>query len=559
MNRLRALLSRLDPWAALLLGVLVALGVIILLATPGPWQKVVESRQPIHIGKPPPTDIAVFSMRGTTVPRCTGVFWLHVDYERPSVALVAVPAAVEGFLPGAGYLPLATIVADAGGAAGAAALGAVTGVSMSDWVTAAPGAAKEAFSGWYQATQSRAGRERVRRLMLAWSGTGATGRVYRRQVTVLGSALDDMRRVSIDVVAFANYVLAAPTVETNLNLEAASSIGAVLRDAQPGAVCVRSLPVTAAVSGRSMRWRLDAGSTAIMRQSLAFGLTPPVFPMRVTVRHRAPLVLVALSPMGALARVYCGELQRDLRRSSGQAVSVAPLELRPGEDWAAAARLAVDRTRPLAVVVAIGWGRGRPAAAAPVQAQLNGLVDALGSLRQPALVSDVPAYGAGSWQGLDPMLLKVAATAGLPVSTPAETLMGGAVAGGTSAPVVVRSWARLNTAALIRGCDPVFFGPHLTSTRLGFSYARRRATTVTVLCGATPSYAQESGRLRNLGFATRQETLGSFSPSARRASVYYGARGQRAAARVLADDLHISSAQVIAAQDVPGGLMLYMP
>jgi hypothetical protein len=82
---------------------------------------------------------------------------------------------------------------------------------------------------------------------------------------------------------------------------------------------------------------------------------------------------------------------------------------------------------------------------------------------------------------------------------------------------------------------------------------------VTVLCGATPSYAQESGRLRNLGFATRQETLGSFSPSARRASVYYGARGQRAAARVLADDLHISSAQVIAAQDVPGGLMLYMP
>ena len=264
--------------------------------------------------------------------------------------------------------------------------------------------------------------------------------------------------------------------------------------------------------------------------------------------------------MGSLERVYCDELQRGLRRSSGEAVYVAPLVLQPGEDWAAAATLAVDRTHPLAVVVALGWGRGAPAAAAPTQTQVKGFVDSLGTLRQPAVVSDVPAYGTGSWQGLDAMLLKVAATAGLPVSTPAETLVGGAVAGGDERPA-----CRALVGALEHGGaypwlrHPAFFGPHLTSTRLGFSYVRRRATTVTVLCGATRDYAHESGRLRNLGFATRPEALGSFSPSARRASVYYGSSGQRAAARVLADDMHISSAPVIAAQDVPGGLMLYVP
>ena len=41
MNRLRGLRGRLDPWAALLLGSIVTLTLVILLAMPGPWQKVV--------------------------------------------------------------------------------------------------------------------------------------------------------------------------------------------------------------------------------------------------------------------------------------------------------------------------------------------------------------------------------------------------------------------------------------------------------------------------------------------------------------------------------------
>jgi hypothetical protein len=153
----------------------------------------------------------------------------------------------------------------------------------------------------------------------------------------------------------------------------------------------------------------------------------------------------------------------------------------------------------------------------------------------------------------------VGAQAGLPVSTAAEAVTGGAAAEGPAAERVVRSWARLNAAALVRACDPAFFAPHLVSTRLGFSYARRRTTTVTVILGKTRSYGQVSGRLQNLGFVSRQVALGSFSPTVPRASVYYAAGGHRAAALVLADDLHIPSSQVVAVPDAPGGLMLYMP
>ena len=348
-------------------------------------------------------------------------------------------------------------------------------------------------------------------------------------------------------------------METDLNLEAASSVGAALRNARRSAVCVRSLPAIAAVSGHSTRWSLDAGSTAIMRQSLTFGLTPPVYPVRVAVRRVPPRVLVALSPMGALERVYCDELRRQLRRSSGETVAVSPLDLRPGADWAALVNRAVERVRPLAVVVALGWGQGMPADAPQTQARLTGLVAALGREDQPALVSDVPAYGTLTQQTLDPLLLKVGAQAGLPVSTAAEASTGGAAAEGASAESVVRSWARLNAAALVRACDPVFFAPHLVSTRLGFSYARRRMTTVTVLCGGTRTYGQVSGRLQNLGFACRQMALGGYRPTVSRVSVYYDPDGHRAAALVLADDLHIPSSQVVAVRDAPGGLMLYMP
>ena len=52
---LRAVVRRLDPWAALLLGGLLALGVVILLATPGPWQRVVGRSRRCGWRRRPPT------------------------------------------------------------------------------------------------------------------------------------------------------------------------------------------------------------------------------------------------------------------------------------------------------------------------------------------------------------------------------------------------------------------------------------------------------------------------------------------------------------------------
>ena len=49
MNWLRAVMRRLDPWAAIVLGGLLAMGVVILLATPGPWQKVVHTQPPVRL------------------------------------------------------------------------------------------------------------------------------------------------------------------------------------------------------------------------------------------------------------------------------------------------------------------------------------------------------------------------------------------------------------------------------------------------------------------------------------------------------------------------------
>ena len=42
-------MRRLDPWAALVLGGLLAMGVVILLATPGPWQKVAHTLPPVRL------------------------------------------------------------------------------------------------------------------------------------------------------------------------------------------------------------------------------------------------------------------------------------------------------------------------------------------------------------------------------------------------------------------------------------------------------------------------------------------------------------------------------
>jgi hypothetical protein len=122
VNRLRAAARRLDPWAALLLGGLLAMGVVILLATPGPWQRVVGQEPPVRLEAPAPDDVALFVMGGRGG-SCSGVVWLHLDSEKKALAAVVVAPRISGFSPTDGYAPVAAIAGSAGPGAAAAALG----------------------------------------------------------------------------------------------------------------------------------------------------------------------------------------------------------------------------------------------------------------------------------------------------------------------------------------------------------------------------------------------------------------------------------------------------
>ncbi len=131
MKLLRAVLGRLDAWAALLLGVLVALAVVILLAMPGPWHKVVKAGPDLRSS--PPADVVVFAS-GAPGGRCNSIVWLHITDRPSAVTAVVIAPDTQGFVPGAGLTPLRRAVDEAGPAAAAAALGRTVGVRMDAWI-----------------------------------------------------------------------------------------------------------------------------------------------------------------------------------------------------------------------------------------------------------------------------------------------------------------------------------------------------------------------------------------------------------------------------------------
>ena len=173
MNSLRAVMRRLDPWAAILLGVLLALGVVILLATPGPWQRVVGQEPPVRLEAPSPDDIAVF-VRGGPGGSCSGVVWLHLNAAESALTAVVVAPRVSGFAPADGYAPLAAVVDGAGASTASAALGRALGVSMDAWVTLDRQALEMAVGSMFPVTEVRVARMRYRRARAAWHAVSYT-------------------------------------------------------------------------------------------------------------------------------------------------------------------------------------------------------------------------------------------------------------------------------------------------------------------------------------------------------------------------------------------------
>jgi hypothetical protein len=570
-----------------LLGVLVTLGVIILLATPGPWHRVVPAvaKHPPLAPAPPPRDIAVF-VNGPGKEGCAGVVWLHVDIDLARFTAVVVPARLTCELPGAGLQPLAEIADQAGPKVAARALGKRLSVMFGSWITVDPLAVRAALPGFITIPSLVHGRAVP--LAGVWATNQSPTLALRRQVHYLRSVLKNGLGDELSLVGFVNYILGSTDVSTALKLQAASTIGAALNATGPGDLVTSSLPVTVDRRGRYQRWLPATDPLLALRQSFAFDATSPIYEPTVQTRPAGHTVLVLTAPLGRRAATYRVAFARALR---GYGVRGVVVRLRSCASAAAVGRaLAQSGTTAasLGVVVALGRPGGStvsPASRSTLAAALAGVrADAL-----PAIVSEVPGAGAA----VNHMIAAQAAGAGLPLSpvaalltvaaagtaSPAPTATpsrsptpgGSAAPSGSVAPVtsttpdtaatpatgatpavsvqtvlspsVVARWARLDAATFVRVVQPAFFAPRLAATRLGVSYYERTLTRVAVV-GSSAIAARLAARLDVMGYAAQPaSTAGPRFPAVVQTVVYYTKPDKRQAL-ALAGDLGLPAAQI---------------
>jgi len=565
VKRLRAVLRRLDPWAALLLGVLVTLGVIILLATPGPWHRVVPAvaTHPPLAPPPPPRDIAVF-VDGPRREGCAGVVWLHIAYDLPHFTAVVVPIRLACTLPGAGLQPLSEIVDQAGPRVAASALGARLGVSLRSWVTIDPSALRSALPGFVSVTNAGV-HPRPVPLVGVWTVHQPPTRALERQVRYLRLVLKDGSADELNLVGFANYILGSTDVSTSLRLQAVTAIGAALNNADAGDLVTGSLPVVVYRRGRYERWLPSPGALLALRQSFAFDAASPLYGVSVDVRPAGRTVRVLTAPLGSWAAVYRAAFERELRGYGVRGVGV--------EMWACRTPAAVARAlgaqatgSPLGVVVALGRSTSGIVPASPTAAVLGAALSGVQAAALPAVVSEVPGLDAAVNDAIDTQ----ATTAGLPLSpvaaavtpptagpTPTASLTPAAgptpAAGDGLTAALVTAWARLNAATFVRAVQPAFFAPRLAATRLGVTYYERTQTRVAVVgpaAVATPAV----DRLDVFGYRARRASARSLAPGV--LPIVYYRKGDRRLALVLAGDLGLRTSQVVQSAGGPVGLTL---
>jgi hypothetical protein len=545
VSRLRALARRLDPWAALVIGGLLAMGVVILLATPGPWQRVVGEKPPVRLEAPAPDDVALFVMGGRGG-ACSGVLWLHLDSERHALTAVVVAPLVSGFSPGDGYAPVADIAESAGPSTAAAALGGALGVSMDAWVALDRRASDLAIQAMFPRTELRAARDAHREARYAWRGRGGEEAAWAAQYESLRIALPQVPFEELGVVAFSNYVLGFGFVRSDLTLQGATSLAEALQQVDRALVEVRAAPVVVERCRGGEVWHADASRVQPLIQSLALGMRPPETGRLVTERQRAARVLV-VAPLSRLsAGRYAGEVRRRLAASAAGLVEVT---LVSGTDERLAFRAAreLDRRPALTVLVA-------PAAPSTAAATAVDKVCALmRRLRQQAVVSSPLAVRRddGSAAAATKALEDAITGCGLPVSRLPERP---SVAPGSRAEM--EAAARANTQTLVRACWPGALAPELASTRLGFSFVAARHTGVGVVGESDGHVEALLSRLRLWGFVAARlsrDEAGSVPDGA--AAVAYRP-GSRVAGVALAADLGLSPGSVVRVDDVPRKLIV---
>ena len=597
MSRVRAVLRRLDPWAALLLGVLVTLGVIILLATPGPWHRVVPAvaTHPPLAPPPPPRDIAIF-VNGPRLEGCAGVVWLHIDYAQARFTAVVVAPSLTCLLPGAGLQPLSEIVDQAGPRIGAHALGARLGVKLDAWIAVDPLALRAAIPG-FVGVGTKVVHPRPVPLAGVWSLRQPPNKALQRQVRYLRLWLRDGSAGELNLIGFVNYVIGSNDVDTALKLQAVSAIGAALNVADAGDFVTSSLPMVVERRGRYTRWLPAPGALLALRQSFAFDAASPVYPATVDERLAGRTVLVLTSPLGGWTKRYRMAFEAELRRYGVRGVRV---EMRACARPAAVSRV-LDRERarpPLGVVVAVGRSAAGSISAAHTKAVLGAALAGVREAALPTVVSEVPgasatndAIGAQATAAglpLSPVAaaLPVASGGSTPAASggqtpgttasPASGATGSPASGATDSPspgatagptstastsdglsaTLVAAWAHLDAATFVRAVQPAFFAPGLAATRLGVSFYERTLTRVGVVDSDAAARARLMERLDVFGYQSLRAPAGSLSAGVL-PIVYYRA-GDRRLALAVAGDLGLLTTQVLPTVGGAEGLTVVM-
>ncbi len=362
MSRRRGLARLVDPWAALLLGVLVALGVVILLATPGPWHDVVGPA-PVRLTKPLPRDIALYVRAAAPLGRCTTVAWVHVEYEPASLTVVLVPPQTEVPVEAGGFAPVGRLVSDAGAGTATAGLAQALDTPLGGWLVVGRDTLRVVLAAARSPGSDRLGMLAFRQAMTAMRAAPVSVISLSAQQRVMARVLQAVPYGQLNQAALVNYVLGSTEVDTDLDLRVASAVVRAVRAMKARDVAVRTLPTIVEHCGTATRWRTDTARAERLRLSLVYGLAPPG--TRPSVAGRECLAeIVVTAPGGDEAERFVAALERRLRTQAAGPVAVR-LELL-GQHGAVSSALSElpGRQRPLAVVVA-PWLTGAGTTSSP--------------------------------------------------------------------------------------------------------------------------------------------------------------------------------------------------
>ena len=540
----------------MLLGVLVALAVIILLATPGPWHRVIPATPRVQVGQEPPTDVAVF-VRGVGPGRpCTAALWVHVRYDLPSVSAVVLPVRLTCRQPAAGMQPLDAIVSAAGPAVAADALAETLGITFDGWLTLGQPALREAFpAGAVGGVPS--GRRRLRMLTDTWGSQGDPAGVTNAQVRFLQAVGRSWRPGRLNLIAFTNYILGAPDSLTDMKLQAVMAVAQTLSRTPPRRIVVGALPAVVYGNGAYERWLPEPSALLAYRVSFAAEAMPPALHLSVDVRSASDSVVVLVERRDAAVKAFVTALGARVDDYAGRHLRIEMLVCAHLDEVSAALQQRREPRPPLAVVAAFGQAGAdiddsdqlvALTRAALLGARLVGL---------PAVVS-IPADTGGSSTDVAEMLSAVAEDEGFPYAAMIAPLPEPSADPSASHLVAARSSGRLAAECLVRAVQPAFFSPRLPATRLGFDHFGRGSFEIGVAGLEGPATLRLLDRLRAMGYRPERIQGDGLSGDAALAvplSLRF-AEEHRAEALCVAGDLGLARDDVSLGADLPAAITL---